>query len=192
MNTEQLHQLEQLAAAATPGPWTWDFRPGSHTISLMSGWNTVLDTKRWGSQGATIRMLDPAMPSCLLPLHVDAVPHAGREHHKDWALTINPARADAAYIAAAHPAAVLALLARVNALQSALESATDTNRVLATRLQGVAAILDERKACAMSDSALYDEDSEEQNSANLRYMEMCLVEQALNPQLALPLETPTA
>ena len=98
---EQLQQLMPLAAAATPGPWTWDFRPQSHTISLMSGYDTVLDTMRWGTQGATIRMRDPENLSLLLPLHKDAVPHGGRAHHKGWALTINPARTDAAFIAAA-------------------------------------------------------------------------------------------
>ena len=117
---DQLHQLAPLAAAATKAPWTWDLRPQSHTISLMSGWDTVLDTKRWGSQGATIRMVDPENPSCLLPLHVDAVPHEGRAHHKDWALTVNPARTNAAFIAAARNVLTpenLALL--VAALESA-------------------------------------------------------------------------
>ncbi|MGY3091102.1 hypothetical protein ACVWYF_004166 [Hymenobacter sp. UYAg731] len=102
---ELLKQLDELAAlreaTGKPGPWTWDFRPEAHSISLMNGWDTVLDTKRWGSQGATIRMEDPENPGCLLPLHMDAVPHEGRAHHKNWALTANPARAAAAFIAAA-------------------------------------------------------------------------------------------
>ena len=105
MDTKLIEQLDRLAAlraaVGKPGPWTWDFRPGAHSISLCNGWDTVLDTKRWGSQGATIRMEDPENPGCLLPIHVDAVPHEGRAHHKDWALTVNPNRAAAAFIAAA-------------------------------------------------------------------------------------------
>lgn len=116
---QELETLAPLAAAATDGPWTWDFRPESHTISLMSGWNTVLDTKRWGSQGATIRMRDPENPSCLLPLHVDAVPHEGRAHHNNWALTINPARTDATFIAAARNFLTPARIAELQTLAAA-------------------------------------------------------------------------
>ena len=122
MNEQELNALEQLVAATTKGPWHWNIAPKSHSITLMSGWDTVMDTKRWGMGGATLRFVHPTETWILEEAHKDAVPFPGRNHHKDWALTINPARADAAFIAAARTA-VPSLIARVRALETDLEAA---------------------------------------------------------------------
>lgn len=69
---------------------------------------------------------------------------------------------------------------QVATLQSALESATETNRVLANRLLTVANEVAERKREALADSKAAKEDSEPYNAANHRFMELANIELILN------------
>lgn len=86
-----LFQAVEARALATPaGRWYWDIRPQSKSVTLMGGGfggETIITGHRWGMSGATFWMPSATVPGCLEGLQEDAVPHPGRAHHKDWALT---------------------------------------------------------------------------------------------------------
>lgn len=89
---EQLAEFEAVEAraqATPPGRWYWDIRPQSKSVTLMGGFGgeTIITGHRWGMSGATFWMPNNEEIPFLSGLHEDAVPHPGRAHHKDWALT---------------------------------------------------------------------------------------------------------
>ncbi|HEX8505495.1 MAG TPA: hypothetical protein VF630_09015 [Hymenobacter sp.] len=86
----QFLAIEARALATPPGRWHWDIRPQTKSVTLMggeSGWDTIITSHRWGMNGATFWMPNTENPSFLQGLEEDGVPHPGRAHHKDWALT---------------------------------------------------------------------------------------------------------
>lgn len=104
----------------TPGPWRWEYNAAHRTVNLVGGEIQydliVLEPSRWGMNGATLMLRDPAHDGMQLlhKLHERPdwiAPLPGRAHHASWCATI--AHPDARLIAAAPD-----LLA---ALQDALE-----------------------------------------------------------------------
>lgn len=66
----------------TPGPWEWDLRPGTHSVSLMSRGFVVMDFVRWGMERAAPRF---RTERCLMVrAETLGLPIPGREHH-EWA-----------------------------------------------------------------------------------------------------------
>ncbi|UOR07209.1 DUF551 domain-containing protein [Hymenobacter aerilatus] len=117
MNEQQLSQLEELAKAATPGPWYWDIRPLNKSLELVGAYmNTVLRPIRWGFNGASLFMPDAQEKGILSGIHEDAVAGKGREHHKEWHRV--PVRDNSAYIAAANPTTTLALIEEIRRLRA--------------------------------------------------------------------------
>lgn len=92
----------------TPGPWRWEFNKEHRTVHLAGGRRlydlTIMDFERWGMNGATMRLRDPAHDGMQLLHRVHErpdwiTPAPGREHHKNWfQLLTHP---DARLIAAA-------------------------------------------------------------------------------------------
>src|SRR5258708_2039594 len=73
--------------AHTPGPWFWEINPSTHSVGLFSAKgmkNTVIGLRRWGSQGATMWIVDLERPGFIKPIHQTAIPFQGREHHASW------------------------------------------------------------------------------------------------------------
>jgi hypothetical protein len=92
----------------TPGPWRWEFNAEYRRLHLVGGCRrfdlTIMDFERWGMNGATMRLRDPAHDGMQLLYRVHErpdwiAPEPGREHHKKWhQLLTHP---DARLIAAA-------------------------------------------------------------------------------------------
>lgn len=116
-------ELEELAKAATTGPWRWELNEKNRDISLCGGRptfdKTVMDFTRYGFNGAAPRFQDKSRGGmCMERADKFGVEVKGRLHHADWFKTIdNP---DACYIAAASPDKVLALLDENARLRAAL------------------------------------------------------------------------
>ena len=115
---EAIGRLEELARAATPGPWRWEVSLSSKRVELCGGPpnsgfgaydHSVMSFARWGLNGAA-----PVFWSWEghfgTPKRADevAVPVEGREHHASWFR--QPDDPNAAYIAAANPQAILSLI----------------------------------------------------------------------------------
>lgn len=127
-----LSELEKLARAATPGPWRWEVSLSARQVELCGGPpksgfgkfdHSVISFKRWGMGGAApvFWSWDGHLGK---PQRADdvAVPVEGREHHAAWFRDID--HPNAAYIAAANPATILALIAASrerDALRAGLE-----------------------------------------------------------------------
>jgi hypothetical protein len=95
-------QSSPAPATYTPGPWYWDANPKSKTIYLASAARgrmneTVLTCERWGMQSAIFVF------HCREGILAKASDYfrnwKGRDHHADWAQTID--HPDAHLIAAA-------------------------------------------------------------------------------------------
>ena len=92
----------------TPGPWRWEFNESHRSLHLVGGRPmydlTVVDFKRWGMCGATMRLRDTSHDGMNLMFRVHEradwiAPEPGRVHHKSWhQLLTHP---DARLIAAA-------------------------------------------------------------------------------------------
>lgn len=92
----------------TPGPWRWEFNESHRSLHLVGGRPmydlTVVDFKRWGMCGATMRLRDTSYDGMNLMFRVHEradwiAPEPGRVHHKSWhQLLTHP---DARLIAAA-------------------------------------------------------------------------------------------
>ena len=104
MTTERLAELRAVCAAATAGDWTWIVNPSSNRIELSGRGIVVLCPVRWGMRGAdfTLVTMTDRGAHLLRPAHELAVEIPGREHHKDWAMTLD--HPDATFIAAARTA----------------------------------------------------------------------------------------
>ena len=97
-----------MSGKHTPGPWRWEFNAEHRRVHLVGGKRrydlTIMDFDRWGMNGATMRLRDPAEDGMQLLYRVHERPdwiasEPGREHHKSWhQLLIHP---DARLIAAA-------------------------------------------------------------------------------------------
>lgn len=121
-----LDELERLAKAATPGPWEWMGNPIGHRVWLStthSGRICVMGFKRWGPQGAQPvfqkdgRLVDGKE---LFTFEVcDAVGmDAAKKDNACYRYDIEGIdHPDAAFIAAANPKTILALIARVRELE---------------------------------------------------------------------------
>jgi len=118
----------------TPGPWEWDLRPGTHSVSLMSRRFLVMDFVRWGMGSAAPRFRNE---KCLM-VRAEALglPIPGREHH-EWAKRI--VHPDAQLIAAAPD-----LLAACEALMAARLSVFDGGIVEQTEAERAAEKLAEQ------------------------------------------------
>lgn len=125
LTPEVVEELRRLAEKATPGPWRWEVRLNSKRVELCggppkSGFGafdlTVVSFARWGMSGAAPVFWSWGGHSGS-PQRADevAVPVAGREHHAAWFRDLD--HPNAAYIAAANPAVILALLARLSHLE---------------------------------------------------------------------------
>jgi hypothetical protein len=77
----------------TPGPWRWEFNAEYRRLHLVGGCRrfdlTIMDFERWGMNGATMRLRDPAHDGMQLLYRVHErpdwiAPEPGREHHKGW------------------------------------------------------------------------------------------------------------
>lgn len=88
LSEEQLNALERLNEAATKGPWRWNLNLKSKSVQLegVTGMSeTVMDLKRWGTNGAKLRFLrDGLMVDCDNLTKA----HPNREHHKHWCADI--------------------------------------------------------------------------------------------------------
>ena len=122
-NTIDLDKLEQVAAAASPGPWRWELNVKNKSVSLVGGKptfdKTVMGFERWGMGRAAPNFNDAvASGEYNIMERVEkygaAVP--GREHHADWFKDV--AHPDAQFIAQANPAVVLELVRRLRAADS--------------------------------------------------------------------------
>ena len=112
-----LDELEAKAKAATSGKRRWNVNRKSKCVHLDGGTPqydlSILCFSRWGMGGATVEFIRGAKPYMCDGFDKAqdvAVPIPGRAHHADWCADIdNP---DAAFIAAADPSTVLAVIAR--------------------------------------------------------------------------------
>ena len=107
-------ELEKLAMAATPGPWLWETNKyGIQLYSPPNGKCTVMDFARRGMHGAQPRFSNrTGQPLGGVMLTADEIGD----------LNTN---ADASYIAAANPSAILEIIAEVKQLRVALEEIRD-------------------------------------------------------------------
>lgn len=94
ISEDQLDELERLANAATPGPWTNDVRVGSAAI-----YPAKYDIKCFGDDEHII---------CIFQ---------GKYYNDKWNMA-DQQIADAAFIAAANPAVVLDLIQTIRHFQS--------------------------------------------------------------------------
>lgn len=124
MTNEQIEGLKKLAEAASPGAWRWEMNESSKSVALVGGRpafdKTVMDFTRWGLNGAAPRFND-AVASGEYNIMERAEKYAaqvpGREHHANWFKTVT--HPDAAFIAAANPAAIKELLSELTTLRAA-------------------------------------------------------------------------
>ncbi len=79
-----------MAMKHTPGPWRWEVNESSKVIHLVGGCPrfdlTIIDFQRWGMNGATMLLRDPALDGMNLMERCTrwAVKVTGREHHASW------------------------------------------------------------------------------------------------------------
>lgn len=121
LKSPDLDALEKLADEATPGPWRWEVSLKSKQVALCGGPpksgfgafdHDVMTFRRWGMSGAA-----PVFwrweGHLGHPIRADeaAAPVEGREHHASWFRTIDDP--NAAFIAAANPATIKALIAEL-------------------------------------------------------------------------------
>lgn len=99
MTEERLKEIEARHAAATKGPWFWRINLKSKEVHLEShnrdGWlETVMDFVRWGMGNAKPRFLQQEK-SLMVDANELAAIIPKREHHKDWAQTLDHPDANA-------------------------------------------------------------------------------------------------
>lgn len=126
--TAGLTELRALAEKATPGPWAWFGNTRVRHVFLgttHSGRLFVMGFKRWGMNSAQPMFrnapgdegwLEDACPRYEV-LGGRTVAEAGKEPYRHDIVGFDSA--DAAFIAAANPATVLALLDEIEALRAA-------------------------------------------------------------------------
>lgn len=118
--TTNLAEIRAREAAAIKGPWRFDINLKSRHVSLValiSGYEFVMGTRRWGMGGATFEFQKHSQ--CLMYKAEEfAVPIVGREHHADWCQTLD--HPDANFIAHSRED-IPYLLAEVDRLRKALD-----------------------------------------------------------------------
>lgn len=125
MSTKDIEAIRKRAAAATPGPWTWDGNIDIKQVALTTvrqGRQYVMSFRRWGMQGVQpeFRIDGILTPAAELPIY-DVAPEAtSREdpsvYRADFSAMRHP---DAEFIAHARQD-VADLLAYIDELEDQL------------------------------------------------------------------------
>lgn len=138
--TEQLQKLAPLAATATAAPWRWELNAKYKHVELCGGEPkydaTVMGFARWGMGGAapTFNIYGGMVRADEFGAEVE-----GRRHHASWFQDVK--HPDAAFIVAARNVLTQENMALIIGLLGNMDSAMETNRVLAARLLAISHVV---------------------------------------------------